>query len=223
MGEYTDVQMLALPGYGEGRLIRVLPDMHSYAEYVSQRIDRDSILAGWSLGGMVALEVAKLNKHVKAAVLIASTPCFTKRDDWPHGVDRVLLENMHQELSTKPDRVMREFLGRVAMGDRSPKETIRILREQQMAHIPALQTLLDGLALLQNTDLRKTLGELSCPVIMLLGEEDRLIKTGSGAAAQHINPHVHIEYLPATGHAPFVSCPGETAQTIRSALPELLS
>ena len=44
-------------------------------------------LCGWSLGGQVALHWTKLlPRQVQRLVLVASTPCFTEREDWKFGL-----------------------------------------------------------------------------------------------------------------------------------------
>ena len=216
------VNLLALPGYGGNHHLSIGPNIDCYAEILAASIEPESILVGWSLGGMVALALAKCCEHIKALVLLASTPCFTNKPDWSYGVDAGRIDNMIEGLHDKPETVLNEFLLLASLGDASPRETRRALAK----HIDTEQinktALHSGLSILRDTDLRSCLRQITCPVILVLAEHDRLVSGSVGAAAQHILSGLRLEIISGTGHAPFISQPRQTASVITHALTAVL-
>jgi pimeloyl-[acyl-carrier protein] methyl ester esterase len=73
---------------------------------------------------------------------------------------------------------------------------------------------MSGLEILRDEDLRQNLVKLHCPIGMIFGENDILIKRAAGIAIQALRPDVHTIEIPATGHAPFLSRPRETADAL---------
>lgn len=54
------------------------------AEAVLQQAPDKAIWLGWSLGGLVASQIALTHpERVQALVTVASSPCFSARDEWP--------------------------------------------------------------------------------------------------------------------------------------------
>lgn len=53
------------------------------AEAVLQQAPDKAIWLGWSLGGLVASQIALTHpERVQALVTVASSPCFSARDEW---------------------------------------------------------------------------------------------------------------------------------------------
>src|SRR5690606_11195893 len=89
----TKVQLIDLPGYGKKQSANQPTDIDAVAEAVLPEIPANSVLIGWSLGGMIAIRIAhKIPDAIRAVILLASTPCFVKKNDWPFGVERSLIQ-----------------------------------------------------------------------------------------------------------------------------------
>ena len=84
------LHLVDLPGHGLSSAGESgsLQDM---VEMVAEILRDNCVVAGWSLGGQVAIELA-LQKpmQVEKLVLIATTPCFIKREDWQWGMDATI-------------------------------------------------------------------------------------------------------------------------------------
>ncbi|MCO2003957.1 transporter, partial [Pseudomonas aeruginosa] len=67
-------------------LIEPLPSLDDAADWLDELDDnlpRDSWLAGWSLGGMLAGELAaRRGDDCRGLLTLASNPCFRVREDW---------------------------------------------------------------------------------------------------------------------------------------------
>lgn len=67
-------------------------------------------LVGWSLGAMVALELAsQFPKWIRALYLIGGTGQFVRDTTYPHGWDARILKRMERRLQTHPDEVLADF------------------------------------------------------------------------------------------------------------------
>ncbi len=74
--------LLTCPASGVARFGALsLADM---AEAVLQQAPDKAIWLGWSLGGLVASQIVLTHpERVQALVTVASSPCFSARDEWP--------------------------------------------------------------------------------------------------------------------------------------------
>lgn len=74
--------LLTCPASGvAGDLVRC--HLLIYFEAVLQQAPDKAIWLGWSLGGLVASQIALTHpERVQALVTVASSPCFSARDEW---------------------------------------------------------------------------------------------------------------------------------------------
>lgn len=214
-----NTQTVNLPGYGNSRNKTTPAEIDNIVDCLVSVIPQNAILVGWSLGGMLAIKIAhKFRDRIRAVILLASTPCFVKRKDWPHGIEQSLVQDMKERLSSNVDAVLQEFAGLVARGGLAPKQTLRELKrllKSSHAEPDALQT---GLDILSNADLRKELSELECHMMLLLGKRDQLISPNTGSASIAIQPLLQLYEIESAGHAPFLTNKNESAEIISSYL-----
>jgi len=81
------VHAVDLPGHGYSPAVEPF-DVASVVDAVDASIDvAGATVLGWSLGGQVALQwaLARPDK-VRKLVLVAATPSFVARDDWPYAM-----------------------------------------------------------------------------------------------------------------------------------------
>ncbi len=77
-----EVRCLDLPGFGNAQSIPIPYTLHAAAEQLSTQLNDQSILVGWSLGGLFALYIAAhWPDKVAKVVLVASTPFFAQTDE----------------------------------------------------------------------------------------------------------------------------------------------
>jgi len=212
------VKCIDLPGYGspENKI-----DPHFDRESIDQIVNsinsdipENAIILGWSLGGTVAIKLAQRRSDIKALVLLASSPCFLKKQDWQHGVEPDDFNQLLSQLSKDKIKTLQTFAGLVAMGEKHPRQTINELNEYILSNVPEQETLMSGLEILRDEDLRENLVKLHCPIGMIFGENDILIKRSTGSAIQETRNDIDTIVIPETGHAPFLSRPRETADAL---------
>jgi pimeloyl-[acyl-carrier protein] methyl ester esterase len=167
------------------------------------------VVAGWSLGGQLALAWADRHpQQVARLALIATTPRFVSAADWPHGMAAATLAAFTAELAADPVATLRRFLMLETQGDAQARAVARRLDAALSARAaPAAAVLARTLDWLRDNDLRAVLPRIRQPALVIHGDRDRITPLAAGEhLAQHL-PHARLEVLGGAAHAPFVSDP----------------
>jgi pimeloyl-[acyl-carrier protein] methyl ester esterase len=175
---------------------------------------------GWSLGGMVALELARHHgRHLRALLLVATTPKFLAGPDWEHGLPATVLDEFTRGLARDYRRTVQDFLVLQTRGDERALETLRALRGKLMTHgEPDARALASGLEILRHADLRDDLPRIVTPALVVAGEHDRLTPPGAGRELASRLPSARIRLVERSGHAPFLSHAGVVLDEVRGFL-----
>uniref|UniRef100_A0A450YV85 Pimeloyl-[acyl-carrier protein] methyl ester esterase n=1 Tax=Candidatus Kentrum sp. SD TaxID=2126332 RepID=A0A450YV85_9GAMM len=199
-----------LPGFGQSPMPAGEYTLAALADSVVESLPSPSVLMGWSLGGMVALEAARrYPERIDALVMVASAPRFTEAWDWPHGVASDVLENFSKTVIEDPRSALSRFLilqaGQTDLG----RATVKKLKPLLFRHgLPDRKALGAGLALLRETDLRPMLGAIRCPILFILGARDNLLSPSVEMDLRRLRPDCRVAVI-AGAHAPFISHPTE--------------
>lgn len=201
------VTRLDLPGHGRSRDV---PMPHSLTELTLQTlaaVPPGSVVLGWSLGGLVALEAAlRMPQRMRGLMLVNSTPRFITAEDWPHAMPPEQLQEFAVGLAQDYKDTLQRFLSLQVRGDESARASLRQLRDSLFAHgEPDTASLATGLDILKDSDLRSRLKDVSVATRVLAGGYDRLTPAAAGEyMADHI-PGAELEVFPKSAHAPFLS------------------
>lgn len=211
-----DWRRLDLPGHGLRRDTAWPSDPDALAEVVVDGLPTGSWLVGWSLGGQVALQAALAEPgRYRGLVLIAATPCFVRRDHWPHGMDPQLLAEMAEALVADPESVIRRFLALEVHGAADAADELRRLRQMAGVHgMPDAAALAAGLDFLADTDLSARLAALDLPVLVIGGRRDRVVAWAALEETVRRLPRACLVRIPGAAHAPFLTRPREVAEAI---------
>jgi pimeloyl-[acyl-carrier protein] methyl ester esterase len=173
-------------------------------------------VCGWSLGGQVALEMARqFPAQVDRLVLTASTPRFTVTADWPWAVEGAVLQEFAAALESDYEGTLKRFLALQARGDDEARAVLKRLRDLLFSRgRPGVEALRAGLAILLDSDLRAAAAEIQAPTLLLHGERDLLTPPGAAHWLAGRIKGARLEILPGAAHAPFLSHPGEFAETL---------
>ena len=203
------VHVIDLPGHGRSPWSKGAADLEGMARKVAEHLPESCALLGWSLGGLVALRIATLfPERVPTLVLVATTPCFRKRRDWPHALDDTLIEGVAQGLARDWRGTINDFLSLQVRGDEKQLETLRSLKASVFAHgEPSTAALLAGLEILRSVDLRGELGAVKARSLVVSGAYDRLTPPPAGAALAAGIAGARHAIVERAAHAPFLSHP----------------
>jgi pimeloyl-[acyl-carrier protein] methyl ester esterase len=217
LSEFAVPQAMDLPGMnaGTGDVDRILE--HIGRQLLARAPER-ALWIGWSLGGLVAMQIARMApERVAALVLVACTPKFVSDTDWPNAIPVELLSGFQHSLEGDPSGTLRRFTALCAHnGRRADAAVTRVLsRAMQENSEPDCMTLTMGLVMLMHADLRDAFSTLACPVLCLLGEHDPLVPASVADALMALNPRLRINRIAGVGHALFISHPREFAGAVR--------
>lgn len=171
---------------------------------------------GWSLGGLVALHAASAG-HACGLVMLCATPRFVRGEDWPHGVGPELFHGFARDLATDYRATLDRFLALESHGSDHARSELRSLRSHVFERgEPAPSVLVDGLAVLADSDLRPLLPGLAVPSLWLAGRRDRLVDWRAMEAAAAMAPHARFHRIDGGGHAPFLGHAEDVAGQVRA-------
>jgi pimeloyl-[acyl-carrier protein] methyl ester esterase len=207
------LHLIDLPGMGfsQTQMADNLPEL---AEEIARQIPANAAVLGWSLGGLVAMELALQGKLDKL-ILVSTTPCFVDRNDWQHGIPHQVFNGFFAEVMQDFVAALEKFLALIAMGSSHSRQEVRTLLEVmlQRPH-PRMQALEAGLKILLQTDLRGQMPHIQQPVLWIHGSRDRLCPQSAAQwSIQHM-PHAQLEIFDAAGHEPFISHPAQFIDSV---------
>ena len=210
------VTVIDLPGFGNSREHVPEPyNVETIAASLESKLPEDCVIAGWSLGGMVAQQLAlSLPESVCGVITIASTPRFIGGAGWP-GIAPDLLLQFESQLETNYRKTLDRFLAIQAMGSETARQDIKAIKTHITAYPdPAPHALKEGLKLLSSEDLRSRIGRITQPTLRLYGRLDSLVPTSGIDMICQLHPQSDTVVLPHAAHAPFISHPQQTADII---------
>lgn len=163
----------------------------------------ETILIGWSLGGMLALEICAAGFKPEALIIIAACASFCRRPDFGLGVRPAVLRGMRQRLRTEPEGVVRDFHRQLlAAGEGEWADKLAEL----LPHSFKPQWLSEGLEYLQARDLREVLPKVEAESMAIVhGERDKIAPAAQAYFLKEQLPGARLIMLRGTGHVPMLS------------------
>tara|TARA_B100001996_G_scaffold135884_1_gene103452 strand:- start:214 stop:948 length:735 start_codon:yes stop_codon:yes gene_type:complete len=191
----------------------------SVASTLSKTIKKDSVVIAWSIGGLITLRLMPLTTKIKAAIFIASAPCFINKKEWPNVIQKNKLEELKNSLSENTKGALHHFSGLVAAGDASSSKINKHIR-QNLANENQKEILSFWLTEMEVDDQRNQFMKMETPSNIILGQNDALIKPKIKNQMEALNPNTHCVVVENCGHAPFISKPTETYNLVKKFLNE---
>ena len=213
--EKAQVKVIDLPGYGEKHSVMFSDSLQKIAEEIAQEIDNSSVVIGWSLGGLVALQLAiDFPDKVESLIMVAATPCFIQQPDWVKAADSKLSRQFYQQVEENGELALNSFYKQLAAMERSPRNTLQEIKRLQRDCNSNKENLLQSLNVLHNSDLRDQLLSTSKKITWVYGDNDQLVP------AQHdaLTKHSKVEIIAGAGHLPFISQQDECLKLIEEAV-----
>lgn len=210
------LHLVDLPGYGRSTGFGAM-DLDAMAQCVLAQAPERAIWLGWSLGGLVASQIALTHpERVDALVTVASSPCFSahEQEAWP-GIKPTVLAGFQQQLSEDFKRTVERFLALQTLGTESARQDARKLKSVVLdAPTPSVEVLNGGLEILKSVDLRIELERLTVPFWRLYGRLDGLVPRKIAALLDVRLPHSTSVMFDKAAHAPFISHPDAFCETL---------
>ena len=207
--EHFSVTVIDLPGFGRNTDRGWPASAAVLREALLAVAPPEALWVGWSLGGLLALQLAALQPgRIRAVSLFAASPCFVQRDDWQAAMPASSFAEFRAGLRTDATQMLLRFFALQCRGSVSQKADIRFLRQvQAAAPAPSAVTQSRALDFLEEEDARGGLAALACPLQVVLGERDALVPPALAAQLAALNPAAMVDVVGGAAHLPFVSHP----------------
>lgn len=207
------VQTINLPGYN-GEFDVSEYTLSSLIGVVGRQIKEPVTLVGWSMGGLVAMKLAEqYPERINKLILLAATPCFSKKDAWKEAMERKVLKNFRAAYNKEPKETLDKFSYLTVEGSTNQRAWLRKLKN--MCDVEMSQNALKkGLLILEDTDLRNVLTRLKVPTLMMFGENDSLIPLRVESEIKKRNPDIETVVIKSAGHIFFMTDTKQVARRI---------
>ncbi|MBL4607501.1 MAG: pimeloyl-ACP methyl ester esterase BioH, partial [Pseudomonadales bacterium] len=214
------VTVIDLPGFGRSPIPGGEYNLDYLSKHVLNVAPKEAVWMGWSLGAMVAMNIAvKHPSRVNALISVTGTPSFIARDGWTYGMPVAEMEGFSALLKEDVDGSLIRFLALQAKGSQSQREDIRKLKEMVYFHgLPAPQALRGGMDILCDADLRAVLPDICCPSLHIFGENDHIVSAKTAEGIKDLMPNAAVRIMDGMSHIPFISDPDAFLKAIQGFL-----
>lgn len=229
LAQAFEVHVVDLPGHGyssrndAGRnLSATFFTLDAVVAELAAKFPEPVSVLGWSLGGIIAQHWAiREPRQIERLLLVASTPCFTGREDWSAGMPPETLRQFAAELEKDHAATLRRFLALQVRGSEGEREMLAALRERLFSRgEPNLAALRGGLEILRDADLRALLPQIKQPTLVIAGQRDKLTPPAASQYLAVSMPNARLAEIEEAAHAPFLSHPEIFIRLLKSYLHE---
>ncbi|WP_298942090.1 pimeloyl-ACP methyl ester esterase BioH [uncultured Psychromonas sp.] len=205
LSQHYCVHLVDLPGFGEQ------PELTDYslasiAETLLDKLPKNAVWCGWSLGGLIATYVAyHFPDRVEKLIQVCASLKFVEQGQWS-GVKKEVFEAFKVGVTNQPQKTLNRFLSLQSMGSDSVKTDIATIKNLLVDQPePKQSALIAGLDLLNEVDLRTEFSELTMPCLSIFGEKDNLVPMNNAATLLELNPSNQQVIFERSSHMPFIS------------------
>jgi len=217
----SEVKPGDVPSEEEGPII-LAPDITRWeppwlADYLAGLPWEDTVVLGWSLGGMLLLEtLADTGRQPAAVVLVATPASFCRRPDYPFGHPPAVVRAMRQRITREAEAVLREFaLNCLAPGE---EQFARVILSHFTFREGCEPNLKEGLDYLLAKDLRPKLPQAPAGISIIQGGVDQIVDVSQAFFLHQHLPDSRLYLVPGAGHAPFLTQTEEFHRILREIL-----
>lgn len=164
-----------------------------------EKFTHPTIVVGWSMGAMVALELAQLAPtQVKMVVAISATGRFVKQERQGVGWDERVLQRMKKQLQLSAEQVLTNFDERMFSESEQARGCVEEWKRVFRQEIPPIASLQAGLDYLQHFSLEG--GVPRQKIYLLSGVEDTICSVAGAKQLANQLPDAQLTIWEGVGH-----------------------
>jgi len=217
LDEHLRVEIEPLPEFDVSAFGNV--ELSELIDELDAILPENAWLGGWSLGGMLAAELAARRADRCCGLLtFASNTCFVSRGDWHSAMSPEVFDAFLAGCSADPQGTLKRFSLLCVQGAEDPRGLARLLNAAA-PHTPG-DVLLNGLKLLAQLDTRAALQAFRGPQLHLFAGLDALIPAEAASDLLTLLPDVEVGLIEQASHAFILENPHGVAAAIQAFLHE---
>ncbi|MFC5733075.1 alpha/beta fold hydrolase [Cytobacillus gottheilii] len=175
-------------------------DLHE----VIQKLDlKDAVLAGFSMGGPIALRYMSRydgDRISKLLLLSPAAPIFTKRDDYPFGMEKEEVDTLIDQLKKDRPHAIASFGEKFF--EKEPSEEFQQWFLNMAISSSSYGTIHSAIAL-RDEDLRNELSGIAAPITILHGKKDQICPYDFSVQLADQLPNAKLVPFEESGHGVF--------------------
>lgn len=201
------VNCIDLPGHGQSPMPQGDYTLKTLADTIAATLPEQGNVIGWSLGGMVAMQIALRHPtKIKKLILVGCVARFVSDDNWSNAVSPKVFQDFSASLNNDLQGTLQRFIALQIMGSDESRIILRKLKTLLNSNAaPQSAALQGGLKILQDVDLRDQLPEIRQPTLMVFGKRDTLSRPQTAKQMLPLLSNATLETIDGAGHAPFLS------------------
>ena len=188
------ITVIDLPGHGRSRDID--GNIESWCNELTKIIPQQSILLGWSLGGLLSTYIAS-QIEISKLILVAATPCLINNENWNYGISSEVFDQFAINLKNDSTKSLKRFVSLQSKDKSQLQELYKSIQKYPASH-SALNT---GLEIIINSDLRDIYKDIEVPKTTILGSLDTLVPVKIKEWYEAVGSQTSIIR---SGHLPFI-------------------
>jgi len=156
-------------------------DLRAVLDYL---ILQNVILVGFSMGGAIAIHYMARHQGsgiAKLVLLGAAAPCFTKREDFPYGIEKAAVDDLIRQTYTDRPSMLKNFSEIFFANPEKLSREFKIWNLSLGLAASAHATIQCAIEL-RDADLRRDLAAIHVPTLILHGVDDKICLFGLARA-----------------------------------------
>ena len=198
--KYFTVIVIDLPGFGGAPIISDY-SLENILSILMDQIPAKSWLMGWSLGGMLAIQLAyRYPQKISGVISLAANAKFVANDDYPNAMAIKTNQEFNQSFVANPAVTLRLFSGLLVQGAVDERGLLKQFRK--MISIESVNPdWYDALLLLSTMDNRKAIVEMKQVCLHIFADGDSLVPVSAASSIKELNAGHQVEIIAHSSHA----------------------
>lgn len=214
-----------LPGFGDSPLSVATPSMDAYADAVVDLLDtlgiHRAVIGGLSMGGYIAMAIWRRYPDRVSGLVLCDTKATADGEPAREAREAAMKAIAREGVPAFAEAQLAKMVGTTTHGTRPP--IVDLLRAMMRRQTAAGMTWALA-ALRDRPDSRATLGSITVPTLVIVGDEDVLTPLADAQAMMDLLPAAaspRLEIITGAGHASCVERPAAVTLAISDFLASL--
>jgi pimeloyl-[acyl-carrier protein] methyl ester esterase len=192
-GNYR-ITVIDLPGHGRSNDID--GNIENWCDELIKLIPEQSILLGWSLGGLLSTYIAS-QIEISKLILVAASPCLINNKNWHYGINIEVFNQFAINLKNDSTKSLKRFVSLQSKDKSQLQELYKSIQKYPASN----NALNNGLEIIINSDLRDIYKDIAVPKTTILGSLDTLVPVKIKEWYETVGSQTFIIH---SGHLPFI-------------------